>query len=153
MAHPAGADAYRRKQCLPCHAQEAGIVGCRFHLRRGQKARISFDSMRSEAFDGVVEAVYSNDNNFLVRIRTEELPAQILPGMTADIAISIREFKDVLLVPVAALHDGKVLVRNGPGHSREIEVKIGVVDAAMAEVVSGELREGDRLVIRKKVAP
>ena len=37
MAHPAGTNAYHCKQCLPCHAQEAGIVGCRFHLRRGQK--------------------------------------------------------------------------------------------------------------------
>ena len=87
-------------------------------VRKDHKARISFDSMRGEAYDGAVESVYSNDNNFLVRIEVSTLPSQILPGMTADVAIAIAERRDVLLAPVAAIDAGKVYVKRGSGRAR-----------------------------------
>lgn len=116
-------------------------------VRPGQKARISFDSMRGEAYDGAVESVYSNANNFLVRIDVSALPPQILPGMTADVAIGIAERHNVLLVLVVAIDAGKVYVKRGAGRPRAVEVKIGVADGTMAEVIAGDVREGDRLVI------
>jgi membrane fusion protein, macrolide-specific efflux system len=116
-------------------------------VRPGQKARISFDSMRGEAYGGEVESVYSHDNNFLVRIDVSSLPPQILPGMTADVAVAIAERRDVLLAPAAAIDAGKVYVRRGPGRPRAVEVKIGIVDGTMAEIVAGDVHEGDRLVI------
>jgi multidrug efflux pump subunit AcrA (membrane-fusion protein) len=121
-------------------------------VRRGQKARLSFDSLREESYDGQVEAIYSNDNNFFVRIGIAGLPPQILPGMTADVAIGIAEHRDALIVPVAAIDAGKVYVKRGLGTSA-VAVKTGIVDGAMAEIVEGDLREGERLVIRKKVGP
>lgn len=121
-------------------------------VRRGQKARLSFDSMREQSYDGLVEAIYSNDNNFFVRIGIAGLPPQILPGMTADVAIGISEHRDALIVPVAAIDAGKVYVKRGIG-TTTVEVKTGIVDGAKAEIVSGDLREGERVVIRKKVAP
>lgn len=121
-------------------------------VRRGQKAKLSFDSLRAESYDGQVEAIYSNDNNFLVRIGIASLPPQILPGMTADVAIGITEKRDALIIPVAAIDAGKVYVKRGIG-TTTVTVKTGIVDGAMAEIVSGELQEGERLVIRKKVAP
>lgn len=122
-------------------------------VRNGQKARISFDNMRGEAFNGAVESVYSNGNNFLVRIGVTDLPPQILPGMTADVAIGIDEHPDVLLVPVAAIEEGKVTVKRGRGMLKAVAVKTGIVDGAMAEIVSGDLKEGDRLSLRKKASP
>lgn len=116
-------------------------------VRPDQKARISFDSMRGEAYDGEVESVYSNDNNFLVRIDVSALPAQILPGMTADVAVAIAEHRDVLLAPVAAIDAGKVYVKRGAGGARAVEVKVGIADGTMAEIVAGDVHEGDRLVI------
>ena len=121
-------------------------------VRRGQKARLSFDSLREQAYDGLVEAIYSNDNNFFVRIGIGGLPSQILPGMTADVAIGIAEQRDALIVPVAAIDAGKVYVKRGLG-TTAVPVKTGIVDGARAEIVSGDLREGERVVIRKKVAP
>lgn len=121
-------------------------------VRRGQKAKLSFDSLREEAYDGLVEAIYSNDNNFFVRIGIAGLPPQILPGMTADVAIGISEHRDALIVPVAAIDAGKVYVRRGLG-TTTIAVKTGIVDGARAEIVEGDLREGERVVIRKKVGP
>ncbi len=122
-------------------------------VRRGQKAKLSFDSMREESYDGLVEAIYSNENNFFVRIGIANLPAQILPGMTADVAIGIAEHRDVFIVPVAAIDSGKVYVKRGLAGTATVVVKTGIVDGAMAEIVSGDLREGERLIIRHKVAP
>lgn len=122
-------------------------------VNAGQKARISFDSMRGDSFEGVVQSVYSNDNNFFVRINVSGLPRQILPGMTADVAIGIVEHQDVLLAPVAAINQGMVSVQRDGGSPLTIEVKTGIVDGAMAEIVSGDLRAGDRLWIRDKVGP
>src|SRR5690606_36202808 len=80
-------------------------------VRRGQYARLSFDSIREKTFQGIVESIYSQGNDFLARINLENLPYNILPGMTADVAIAIKEHKDVLLVPIAALGDGAVYLR------------------------------------------
>lgn len=118
-------------------------------VRQGQKAKISFDSMRGETFDGSVEAVYSNDNNFLVRIGVSNLPPQVLPGMTADVGIGIAERKDVLLIPSAALSGTKVRVKRGLGKPKEVDVTVGIVDGSMAEIASGDVDEGDRLVLQK----
>ena len=71
-------------------------------VRQGQKTKISFESLREKTFQGIVESVYSYESNFLVRIGVSELPSQILPGMTADVAIGINEHKDKLIVPVSA---------------------------------------------------
>ena len=117
-------------------------------VRRGQSASLSFDGMRDQSFAGKVDSIYSSGNNFLVRINIAELSPHILPGMTADTAIAITEHKDVLLVPVAAIESGKVTVQRPVG-KQAIAVTTGIIDGVMAEVTSGDLKEGDRLLIRK----
>lgn len=119
-------------------------------VRQGQKARMSFDSMRETSFDGVVQSIYSYENTFLVRIGVTNLPPQLLPGMTADVGIVIAEHPDVLSVPTAAIDRGTVLVRRGAGRAEEVAIKTGIVDGARAEVVSGDLKEGDQVYLRGK---
>ena len=121
-------------------------------VRMGQEARISFDSMRDQVFKGKVEAIYSNNNNFMVRIQVEDLAPQLLPGMSGDVAIAIQEKKEVLLVPVAAIDQGKVYVARISGSPDVVEIKVGIIDGAMAEVISGPLQEGDRVILRMKGA-
>jgi multidrug efflux pump subunit AcrA (membrane-fusion protein) len=121
-------------------------------VKNGQKARVSFDGFRDETFDGVVEGIYSNENNFNVRIRVNQMPDQILPGMTGDVAIGIQEHHDVLVVPVAAIQNGSVEVQR-KGWKKSIPVKTGIVDADVAEIISGELHEGDRLILPKGKTP
>lgn len=122
-------------------------------VRQGQKAKLSFDSLRNASFEGTVESVYSHDNNFLVRIKTSDLPAQILPGMTVDVSIGISERKNVLLAPVAAIEDGKVYVQKGSRRLTPVVIKMGIVDGSIAELISDEIHEGDILAIRHKVRP
>lgn len=134
-----------RDRYLTVNLEQRGAV----RVKQGQRARISFDSMRDQSFEGKVESVYSNDSNFLVRIGVKDLPPQILPGMSADVAIGISEKKDVLLIPVAAISDGHVQVLLGR-RTRDVAIQTGIVDGAMAEMTSGELSPGDVLMIQKK---
>lgn len=116
-------------------------------VRPGQQARISFENMRGETYQGMVESVYSRGNDFLVRIDVSKLPPQILPGMTADVAIEIATRKDALLVPAAAIDNGTVRVKRERAKPVSVPIQVGVVDGAVAEIVSGEISEGDRLVL------
>ena len=117
-------------------------------VKPGNKVKVSFDTLRGESYEGVVRTVYSNDNNFLARIDIESLPARILPGMTADAAIIIRVQNDVLLLPVAALVDEHAWVKRDRSAPVLVAVKTGIIDRDLAEVVAGDLREGDRVLIK-----
>ena len=119
-------------------------------VQAGQKVKISFDTIRDKNYDGTVESAYSNNSNFLARITVSDLPLRILPDMTGDVAIEITTHLNVLLVPVAALEQGKYVWRKR-GHEipQRIEVKTGIIDKSMVEIVSGELETGDRVLIRK----
>lgn len=115
-------------------------------IRAGQKATLSFESLRGEKFEGRVRTVYPSDGQFLAQIDASGLPPQILPGMTVDVAIEVGRKQNVLLVPVRALSAGRVIIERD-GKRRKIEVKVGTVDGERAEVMSGDLLESDRLVV------
>jgi membrane fusion protein, macrolide-specific efflux system len=122
-------------------------------IKAKQKAKINFDTIREQTYEGEVQAIYSHSNDFLVSIVVSNLPPQILPGMTADVSIVIREKANVLLIPVAAMDlDGVMVQHGGSGMPEREQIKTGLVDGAMAEVVSGNLKDGDKLIIRKKKA-
>jgi len=72
--------------------------------------------------------------------------------MTADVAITIGEHPDVLVIPLAAIEGSQVLVKRGRGREA-VDVKTGIVDGAFAEVVSGDLREGEQLYLKRKKKP
>lgn len=122
-------------------------------VRPGQVAKLSFDSLRQQNFLGKVEAVYSYNSNFLARIAIANLPPEILPDMTADVGIIIADFKDTLMIPAAALEDGFVWVHGGRFFPKKVPVKIGIVDGMMAQLIEGDVHEGDRLLIHTKVKP
>ena len=121
-------------------------------VKRGQKAKLSFDTLRKSNFEGEVKSIYSTSTSFLARIDIPNFPEKILPGMTADVAITLATHENALLLPVAALEDGKYvwIKRLIP---KKIELKIGLVDKAFAEVVGGDLRVGDPVLIRKQAGP
>jgi multidrug efflux pump subunit AcrA (membrane-fusion protein) len=121
-------------------------------VSRGQAARISFENMRERSWPGEVQSVYSSGDAFLVRIGADRLPAAILPGMTADVAIQVGKPRRVLLVPVSQIEQGAVRIAR-EGKRLTVPVTTGLLDGAMAEVASGDVREGDRLVLNTAVAP
>lgn len=118
-------------------------------VKKGQKTRINFESFRDKVFTGRVRTIFANDNQFIVHIDPDELPENLLPGMSADIAIEIFRKDNAILCPVAALQDGKV-TRMRSGIQSVIPVEVGTVDGEWAEIKKGELTEGDEVVIAQK---
>ncbi len=118
-------------------------------VERGQLAKFSFESLRGQVFSGTVESIYPLHDQFFVRIRAESLPAEILPGMTADVAIEVGKKAAVLLIPVASVVGGKVTRVRG-GKKEKVDVKIGISDGEWAEVESGDLRIEDKVLIPRK---
>ena len=122
-------------------------------VKSGQKVKISFDTLRKINIDGIVQSTYSYNGNFIARVNAPDLPMKVLPDMTADVAIIINEIQDALIIPSASYEDGFVWVRRGKSLPIKTPIKIGVVDQAKVQVVSGDLVEGDQVMIRRKLTP
>lgn len=115
-------------------------------VKPGQKARLSFESFRGQLFFGTVKSIYPSNDQFLVRIEPQDLPAVILPGMTADIAVEIGQRDSVLMVPVASVNSGKVTVlRNNK--KTKVNVEIGSSDGEWAEVLKGDISENEAILV------
>lgn len=122
-------------------------------VKVGQTAKLSFDSLREETYEGKVSAVYSYGSNFLARVDEIQLPDTILPDMTCDVAIVVGTHENVLLLPIVAFENGKVWVKRGRNLPRAIPVKLGINDGVHAEVLEGDLKPGDHVMIRAQVQP
>lgn len=120
-------------------------------VKNGQIAKVSFDSLRNQVFEGKVSAVYSYSSNFYARIDEINLPDFILPDMTCDVAIVISTHDDSIIIPSSAFVKGSVWVKRGRSLPRSTSVKLGVIDGAHAEVVAGDIQPGDQVLIRTKV--
>ena len=124
--------------------QQAAVL-----VRPGQTAAISFENLRDIRCHGVVRSLYSNAGQFLVDIRSTDLPPAILPDMTADVGIQINVHPNALVVPVAAVDENSILLRRGR-RTRRTPVGVGLVDADRAEIVSGDIQEGDVVLVPEK---
>lgn len=117
-------------------------------VKKNQKAHIIFETLINSKLYGNVESVYPKEGEFLARINVENIPSNILPGMTADIVIDIGSKEDALLIPVKAISEGRV-VRFRDDKKEFINVKIGFTDGIWAEVIEGDLNINDMLVVKK----
>ncbi len=117
-------------------------------VRSKQKAKVLFESLRGELFEGEVVSIYPKNDEFLARIEVNELPPNILPGMTADVSILVGEKKQALLIPLSTINNGKIL-RKRNQVKEKIQVKIGGIDETWAEVIEGDIKLEDELLIKR----
>lgn len=123
-------------------------------LRAGQPARITLDAFRGQEFDARVDYVASFVRTQAQQNRTltveavllaAELPANFLPGLSADIEVILDARDDVLRVPTYALLEGdRVLVVEGDRLVSR-QVSVGLQNWRFAELLDG-LNEGERVV-------
>lgn len=118
-------------------------------VREGQSVQIVFESLRGEKLHGRVVAVFAKNDEFLTHIEVEGgLPPNILPGMTADVAVTVGRHANATLIPVAAVNNGQVIVLRD-GRKQKVSLSIGAVDGQMAQVLDGDLQDGDRIFVGK----
>jgi HlyD family secretion protein len=122
----------------------------------GQPAVVTFDAVLGREYHGKVVEVsrvgtsVQSVVNFQVTVELTDPDADVKPGMTASVTITIQSLDNVLLVPNRAVHlvNGQRMVyvlRNG--QLFEIPVTLGASDDTMSEVTSGDLSSGDVLVL------
>jgi len=116
-----------------------------------QKAHVLFESLRGEKFEGVVDTIFPKNDEFLVHIKVQNLGRNILPGMTADVTIDVNHRQNALLIPLAGLSNGQVLLLRENSKKIKVPVVIGSIDGKWAEVVKGDIRENDRVLMKKEM--
>ncbi len=115
-------------------------------IKEGQKAELVFESLRGTKLKGNVSRRYSSDGQFLVKIEVEDLPPEILPDMTADVAIEVARRENILQIPVKAIRAGKVRILR-EGKKITVQAKLGAVSGEWAEVLDDSVRSGDEILI------
>jgi HlyD family secretion protein len=125
-------------------------------VKVGDAATITFDAIANKTYNGVVSQVGDSGTttsgvvNFNVTVTITNADAQVKPGFTAVTTIITDQVTGALLVPVAAIrtinnHKMVIVMRNGV--ATPVPVTLGASSDTFSALVSGDLQEGDLLVI------
>lgn len=147
-------------------------------LHVGQPINFTVDAYQNRAFSGTVKQVRLNPTiqenvvtyNVVAMVSNDD--GALLPGMTANIHFVVDQRQNVLRVSNAALRyqpddiesagsaggvrlqqksDGQMTVyRLIDGKRVAAHVTTGITDGNYTEIVTGELKEGDAVIIREK---
>jgi HlyD family secretion protein len=144
------------------------------NIKIDQRVHFNVDAFANRSFEGRVRqirlnaTVQQNVVTYDVVVAVENPEEILMPGMTAYVNILVGERKNVLLVPNAALRfkppagapvvaaerkAGKRDATRGTVYGLEgqqlkpIAVETGLADSRYTEVVAGDLKAGDRVVI------
>lgn len=124
-------------------------------IRLGQPVRITMDAFRDASFAGSLSYVSSyvetrQEQNRTLTVEAvfaeQELPANLLPGLSADVEVILDERTDVLRIPTYALLEGNRVLLMQDGRLVAVDVFPGMRNWAFCEVTTG-LSEGDLIVV------
>ncbi|RPJ51832.1 MAG: HlyD family efflux transporter periplasmic adaptor subunit, partial [Chloroflexi bacterium] len=129
-------------------------------IRLGQPAMISFDAIPNKEYSGKVVEVgrvgtpVQGVVNFPVAIELNSPDEDVRPGMTAAVNVITDLVEDTLVVQNRAvrLRDGKYVVyvlKDGVPYMTPIE--LGLTSDVTSQVLSGDVKEGDLLVLNPPV--
>ncbi len=154
------------KMQIEAKVSEADIV----KIKPGQHATFTLDGYMGEKFNGTVRQVRTNyvdtsssassssGTSYTVIVDVDNADLRLKPGMTATMTIFTQEKKDVLTVPNEALRfspstnkktydkTGVWKIQKGAPPER-VDVEIGIIATKNTEIVSGDLQEGDRIIV------
>ncbi len=116
-------------------------------VRKGQQAELSFENLRNVQVEGTVESIYPSGNEFLAKIEVKEFPEGVLPEMTCDVAIKIRQIEKAVLIPARSVVQGKITVIR-KGEQREIPVETRPIDERWTEVLNDAVQPADRIIVK-----
>ena len=126
----------------------------------GQTVTLTFDAILGKSYHGeVVEVTQAGTVeegvvSFTVTVELTDADALVKPGMTAGVNIVVEELQDVLLVPNRAVRlvDGeRVVYVLEDGQPVRKEIRLGSSSDTQSIVVSGDVAEGDQIVLNPPV--
>jgi HlyD family secretion protein len=125
-------------------------------IKVGQNVDLTFDAISNGQYQGKVITVARVGTttagvvNFKVTIELLNPDANVLPGMTAAVNIITSNLTNILLIPNRAVRmvDNKqviYLMKNGV--ATKVEVELGASSDTMSELLSGDVKEGDVIIL------
>ncbi len=114
-------------------------------IKKGQPAKVSFESLRGKVLSGQISALFSRESEFIGLVSVNGLDSSVLPGMTADVTVEIGRIPDATLIPLKAIQNGMVTVRKKGERWRKVKVEIGHIDGLYAEVLHQALSPEDEV--------
>lgn len=121
-----------------------------------QPVTITFDAVQGKTYNGKVSLINqagdskSGAVNFTVTVGLTDADELVKPGMTAAVTISVKELKDALLVPnraVRVINSKRMVYILKDGQPVTVEVRLGATSDVNSEVVGGDLKEGDLIIL------
>lgn len=128
------------------------------------------DAFPGQTFQGRIQQIRLNPTiqanvvTYNVVVEADNPEGKLLPGMTAHVTIRVAERRDVLRVPNAALsyrpkerddetagkavRGTRVHVLDGD-RPRAVAVRTGISDGSHTEILEGEIKPGDPVVVRE----
>jgi len=107
-------------------------------IENGQRVFVSFDSYKGQIFEAIVHKIYplmnSNSKSFTVEAHFTKHPNILYPNLTCEATILINSKDNVLTIPRSYITEEKFIVNK---QNEKIEIKIGLMDLQIAEVISG----------------
>jgi HlyD family secretion protein len=125
-------------------------------VKVGQPVTIAFDAILSEEYNGKITQVAQVGDvvqgavNFTVTVEITDANEQVKPGMTAAVNIVVNSLTGVLVVPnraVRLVDSQRVVYVLRNGQPVEIAITLGASSDTVSEVVSGDLKEGDQIIL------
>ena len=137
-------------------------------IQKGQEVEYTLDGYADSVFHGEVQEVriapttVSNVVTYTVIVDVDNKDQKMIPGMTANVSIITDKSENVLCVPTDALRftvkeitggkkyidQGIWIIRNNK--PQRITITTGAKDSDRTEVISKELKEGDKVILKKK---
>jgi HlyD family secretion protein len=140
------------------------------NIKVGQDVEFIVDAYPDSTFKGRVWQIRNapitvqNVVTYDVVIKVDNPELKLKPGMTANVSIIISTKKDVLKIPNAALRfrlsekGPQTSEKKGPGvwilekvKPRRVPVTAGISDGSFTELLSGDIREGQELIVESLV--
>lgn len=123
----------------------------------GQEAEVTLDAIPGNIYHGkvtdiaTVSTTTSGAVNFTVTVEITDADARVRPGMTAEVKIAVGKQEDVLLIPLQAIqteNGQQVVYVQQPGQApMAVPVELGISSEEYSALVSGEIKEGDPVVL------
>lgn len=136
-------------------------------IKVGQTVKFTVDAYPDTVFKGKVSEIRNapiiiqNVVTYDVVVKVDNPELKLKPGMTANVSVEVSNKKDVLRMPNSALRfkpsemqdkfaakekgSGVWIIENGK--PKRIGVTAGISDGNYTELISGDLKEGEELIV------
>ena len=130
-------------------------------IKLGQEADLTLDALSGEGYTGTVSAIgyvgVSTQGvvNFPVTLNIPAPDPALKVGMTASAAIVTQEHDNVLLVPNRAIHvvgGQRTVTVLFEGQQIPVTVQVGLSNDTQSEIIGGQLKAGDTIVLNSTAA-